>query len=382
MTTPLRVAINGFGRIGRLMFRLGFGDPDFEFVAVNDLGDAENLAYLLRHDSVYRDYLQEVRIKNNELSIGKTKSIAQFVIGEKEIPFLQEKDPANLPWKELGIDLVIESTGAFESYEKAKVHLAAGAKRVLISAPAKDPDGKLSVSNGAGEDSSMDSTSSPQAGSEQAAGQIIGRTVLLGVNEDELKTCQISSNGSCTTNSAHPVIQILSEKLGIKKAMLSTVHAVTSTQNIVDGPTKGSDFRRGRSGPYNIVPSTTGAATAVTRVVKDLTGKFDGIAFRVPVISGSVSNITFVVGRPTTVEEVNQILIEASKDPRWSKILKVSNEQLVSSDIIGEEYGAIVDSLMTKVIDGDLVNVLSWYDNEMGYVRTLIEHSRAIKAVL
>ena len=370
MTTPLRVAINGFGRIGRLVFRLASDDSDFEFVAVNDLGDAENLAYLLRHDSVYRKYQKVVSIENKELSIGKTKSIAQFVVDGKEIPFLSEKEPLNLPWKELGVDLVIESTGVFESYEKAKVHLQAGAKRVLISAPAKD------------EDSSMDSTSSPQANSEQVAGQVIGKTVLLGVNEEDLKTCQISSNGSCTTNSAYPVIQILQEKLGIKKAMLSTVHAVTSTQNIVDGPTKGSDFRRGRSGPYNIAPSTTGAATAVTRAIKDLVGKFDGVAYRVPVIVGSASNITFVANRPTTVEEVNQILTDASKDARWSKILKVSDEQLVSSDIIGEEYGAIVDSLMTKVIDGDLVNVLSWYDNEMGYVRTLIEHSRAIKNIM
>ncbi len=352
MNQPLRVAINGFGRIGRLMLRLGFSDPDFEFVVINDLGDAENLIYLLQHDSVYREYSRELRIKNNELSIGKTKSIAQFVVDGKEIPFLSEKEPLSLPWKELDVDLVIESTGVFESYEKAKVHLQAGARRVLISAPAKDEDG-------------------PD-----------GKTVLMGVNESDLKTCLISSNGSCTTNSAHPVIQILSEKLGIKKAMLSTVHALTSTQNLVDGPTKGSDFRRGRSGPYNIVPSTTGAATAVTRAVKELAGKFDGIAFRVPVISGSASNITFVASRPTTAQEVNQILVEASKDPRWSKILKVSNEQLVSSDIIGEEYGAIVDSLLTKVIDGDLVNIVSWYDNEMGYTRTLIEHARKIKEIL
>lgn len=352
MDKPLRVAINGFGRIGRLMFRLGFGDPDFEFVAVNDLGNAENLTYLLQHDSVYRKYSKEVKLEAKEQKFSKTTSISRLSVDGKPILFLSEKEPLNLPWQELGVDLVIESTGAFESYEKAKVHLQAGAKRVLISAPAKDEDG------------------------------VDGKTVLMGVNEQDLKTCLISSNGSCTTNSVHPVIQVLQEKLGIKKSMLATVHAVTSTQNLVDGPTKGSDFRRGRSGPYNIVPSTTGAATAVTRAVKDLQGKFDGVAYRVPVIAGSVSNITFVASRPTTVQEVNQILIDASKDTRWSKILKVSDEQLVSSDIIGEEYGAIVDSLMTKVIDGDLVNVLSWYDNEMGYVRTLIEHARAIKQVL
>ena len=351
MNIPLRVAINGFGRIGRLVFRLGFGDPDFEFVAVNDLGNAENLAYLLRHDSVYRDFNKVVELKLEEKTIGKTVSRGRFTVAGKQVLFLSEKDPANLPWKELKIDLVIESTGVFESYEEAKVHLAAGAKRVLISAPAKDEDGAN------------------------------GKTVLLGVNEDDLKTCQISSNGSCTTNSAHPVIQVLQEKLGIKKAMLSTIHAVTATQNLVDGPTKGKDFRRGRSGAYNIVPSTTGAATSVTRAVKDLQGKFDGLAYRVPVVAGSVSNITFVASRPTTIEEVNQILTKASQEPRWSKVLKVSTEQLVSSDIIGEEHGAVVDSLMTKVVDGDLVTVLSWYDNEMGYTRTLIEHARKIKEI-
>jgi len=352
MQKPLRLAINGFGRIGRLVFRLASGDPDFEFVAVNDLGNAENLAYLLQHDSVYRKYGKEVSLKIEDQALSKTTSHAKLVVDNKPIIFLSEKEPLNLPWQELGIDLVIESTGVFESYEKAKVHLQAGAKRVLISAPAKDEDG------------------------------VDGKTVLMGVNESDLKTCLISSNGSCTTNSAHPVIQALNEKLGVKKAMLSTVHAVTATQNIVDGPAKDSDFRRGRSGPYNIVPSTTGAATAVTRAVKELQGRFDGVAFRVPVISGSVSDITFLASRPTTKEEVNQILIDASKDPRFSKILKVSNEQLVSSDVIGEEAGAIVDLEMTKVVDSDLVKVLSWYDNEMGYTRTLVEHARAIKQVL
>lgn len=352
MQKPLRVAINGFGRIGRLMFRLAFGDPDFEFVAINDLGNAENLIYLLQHDSVYRKYGKEVKLETKEQRFLKTASVSQLSVDGRSVIFLSEKEPLNLPWQELGIDLVIESTGVFESYEKAKVHLQAGAKRVLISAPAKDEDGEN------------------------------GRTVLMGVNESDLKTCLISSNGSCTTNAAHPVIQVLQEKLGVKKAVLSTAHAVTSTQGIVDGPVKGSDFRRGRSGPYNIVPSTTGAAIAVTRAVKDLAGKFDGIAFRVPVVSGSIADITFLASRPTTKEEVNQILTDASKEPRWARVLRVSNEQLVSSDIIGEEYGAVVDLPMTKVVDGDLVKVLSWYDNEMGYTRTLIEHARKIKEIL
>ncbi len=352
MTQPLRVAINGFGRIGRLTVRLAWGDPDFEFVIINDLGDAHNLAYLLQHDSVYRAYDTKVEIVEQEQQFSKTKSSSQVSIGGKAVTFISEKDPANLPWKELNIDLVVESTGAFESYEKAKAHLDAGAKRVLISAPAKDEDGAL------------------------------GKTVLMGVNEDDLKTCLISSNGSCTTNSGHPVITVLNEKLGIKKAMLSTIHGVTATQNIVDGPVKGSDYRRGRSGPYNIVPSTTGAAIAVTRAVKELAGRFDGTAFRVPVIAGSVSSITMLASRPTTAQEVNQMLRDASHEPRWEKVLNVSDEQLVSTDIIGKEYGAIVDSLLTKVVDGDLVNVLSWYDNEMGYTRTLVEHMRKIKEVL
>jgi len=258
----------------------------------------------------------------------------------------------NLPWQDLEVDLVIESTGFFESYEKSEAHIKAGAKRVLISAPTKDEDGPN------------------------------GKTVLLGINEDDLKTCSISSNASCTTNSAHPVIQVLHEKIGIKKAMLSTVHALTATQNLVDGPTKGVDYRRGRSGAYNIAPSTTGAAVAVTRAIKDLQGKFDGLAFRVPVVAGSVSDITFVANRPTTVDEVNGFLIEASKHPRWNKILAVTDEQIVSSDIIGQEFGAIVDLPMTRVVDGDLVKVLSWYDNEMGYTRTLLEHARKIKTIL
>ncbi|MEW5805127.1 MAG: glyceraldehyde 3-phosphate dehydrogenase NAD-binding domain-containing protein [Patescibacteria group bacterium] len=352
MTKPLRIAINGFGRIGRLVFRLGFGDPDFEFVALNDLGEPENMLYLLKYDTVYGRYGKELGIKNNELSVGKAKSSAQLVIGGKELPLFQEKEPLNLPWQELDIDLVIESTGAFESYEKAKVHLDAGAKRILLSAPSKDEDGEN------------------------------GKTVLIGVNEDDLKTCLISSNGSCTTNSAHPVIQILSEKIGIKKAILSTVHGYTATQNLVDGPVKGHDLRRGRAAGQNIVPSTTGAATTVTKAVKELAGRFDGIAFRVPVVAGSIADITMLMTRETTPEEINQILEEAAKEPRWNKIMKTTNEPLVSSDIVGQAYGAIVDLGFTKVVDGDLVKVLSWYDNEMGYTRTLIEHARAIKRVL
>ncbi len=342
--TKAKISINGFGRIGRLIFRQVFGRPEFEFVAINDLGDVENLAYLLKYDTVYGKYEKEV---NADVARGLL-----FVDGV-EVKFLQVKDPAALPWKDLGIDIAIESTGLFESYEKAKMHLASGAKRVVITAPAKDEDGPN------------------------------GKTVLMGINEDELKTVQLTSNGSCTTNSASPVIQILSENPGIVKAMLSTVHSYTATQAIVDGPIRGGkDYRRGRAAAQNISPSTTGAAIAVTRAIPDLKGKFDGMAFRVPTVAGSISDITFVSKRPTTVEEINQILRDAAASPRWQGILKVTDEQLVSSDIVGDPFGAIVDLNFTKVVDGDLVKVLSWYDNEAGYVSTLVRHVLKIAELL
>jgi len=331
-----RVAINGFGRIGRLFFRQAFDRSDLEIVALNDLGDVENLAYLLKYDTVYGRYDKEIEadIPNGILKVGG-----------KEIKFLQVKDPTQLPWKDLNIDIVIESTGFFDEYEKAKVHIAAGAKRVVITAPARDEDG-------------------PE-----------GKTVLMGVNEDDLKTCVVTSNGSCTTNSSSPVIQVLSENPGIVKAMLSTVHSYTATQSIVDSPIRGGkDYRRGRAAAENISPSTTGAAIAVTRAIPSLKGMFDGIAFRVPSITGSISDITFVAKRKTSVEEINKLLTDAANSDRWKGILKVTHDQLVSKDIVGEPYGAIVDLGFTKVIDGDLVKVLSWYDNEAGYVSTLIKH--------
>lgn len=328
-----RIAINGFGRIGRLFFRQAFARLELEIVAINDLGDLKNLAYLLRYDTVYGRYGKDVTTKGDAL-----------VVDGKEIKVLQEKDPAKLPWKDLQIDIVVESTGFFESYEKAKAHIAAGAKRVVITAPANDADGTG------------------------------GKTVLMGVNDGELKTAVLTSNGSCTTNAASPVIQIMSENPGIAKAILSTVHGYTATQNLVDGPTKGADFRRGRAAAQNIVPSSTGAATAVTRAIRELEGKFDGVAIRVPIVSGSLADITFLAKRKTSAEEINEIFRKAAAEPRWQGILKVTDDQVVSSDIIGEPYGAIVDLNFTKVIGGDLVKVFSWYDNEYGYVATLIKH--------
>jgi glyceraldehyde 3-phosphate dehydrogenase len=244
----------------------------------------------------------------------------------------------------LGIDIAIESTGVFETFEKAKMHLTAGAKKVVLTAPAKDED------------------------TEDA------KTILLGVNEDQFKTCNVSSNGSCTTNATSPIVTIMSEEIGIQKAFLNTVHGYTATQNLVDGPTRGKDMRRGRAAAQNIVPSSTGAAISVTRGLPELSGRFDGVAMRVPTITGSLAVITFLANRKTSEEEINEIFRKAAKSPRWKGILKVSEDQLVSSDTVGEPYGAIVDLQFTKVIDGDLATVFSWYDNEAGYVATLVGH--------
>ena len=334
-----RVAINGFGRIGRLFFRQAFGHEALEIVAVNDLGDLENLAYLLSYDTVYGRWPHAV-------SCDAARGV--LTVDGQDVKVLQVKDAATLPWKDLRIDVVIESTGALESFEKAKVHLDAGAKRVVLTAPAKDAEG--------------------------TAG---GKTILMGVNDEHFSACTVTSNGSCTTNASAPVIQVLSENPGVHKAVLSTVHAYTATQSIVDGPVKGGkDFRRGRAAAQNFSPSTTGAAIAVSRVVPELSGKFDGFAIRVPVPTVSLADITFLAKRRVTVDEINGILEEASKLPRWEGILKVTRDQVVSSDIVAEPYGAIVDLNFTKVIDGDLVKVLAWYDNEWGYVATLLRHVR------
>ncbi|MDP2665026.1 MAG: type I glyceraldehyde-3-phosphate dehydrogenase [bacterium] len=334
----IRVAINGFGRIGRAFARLSqnrgmdsTGSPQVEIVAVNDLGSLENLAYLLKYDTVYGRAPFSVEYQGEAL-----------LIDGKEVKFYSEKDPANLPWKDLAIDVVVESTGFFTDYAKAQAHITAGAKRVVITAPVK------------GESD-------------------IGATVLMGLNEEKLTTCQITSNASCTTNSASPIIAILDEAIGIEKAILSTAHAYTASQSIVDGPSR-KDMREGRAAAMNIVPTTTGAATAVTEAYPQLTGKFDGISLRVPVVAGSIADITFISKRQTTREEVNDILRKASNDQRWEGIFKTTDEELVSSDIVGEPYASIADLGMTRVVDGTLVKVLAWYDNEMGYTESLVRH--------
>lgn len=327
-----KVAINGFGRIGRAFFKLAIKRPELEIVAINDLGELENLAYLLKYDSAYGHFDKEVSVKDGKL-----------VVDGKEFMFIQQKDATQLPWGQLGIDIVVESTGVFESYEKASVHKQAGAKRVVLTAPAKDDD------------------------------TADAKTILMGINADQMGTCSMSSNGSCTTNSVSPVVQILNEKLGVKKAFLNTVHSYTATQSLIDGPSKGSDWRRGRAAAHNITPSSTGAAISVARVL-NMGTTFDGMAMRVPTITGSISCISFVSARPTTKEEINSILEEAARDPRWQGIFTVTREQLVSSDIIGNPHAAIADLSLTKVVDSDLCAVYSWYDNEEGYTNTLVRH--------
>lgn len=333
-----RIAINGFGRIGRTFFRSAYNHPDIDIVAINDLGSLENLAYLLTYDSVYGRSPFSVAVKDNKL-----------IVDGKEISFVQEREPEKLPWKDSNIDIVVESTGFFTNYEGAKKHLDAGAKRVVISAPAKgDP----------------------------AAAQVNGATVLMGVNDDLLKTCDISSNASCTTNATSPLIAIMKEAIGVEKAILNTVHAYTSTQALVDSPNK-KDPRKGRAAALNIIPASTGAAIATTKAHPELEGKFDGIALRVPVPVGSLVDVTFVASKKTTVEEVNAALKKAAGEERWSNIFTATDEPLVSSDIIGSRVGSIADLTSTRVVDGDLVKIFAWYDNETSYTQTLVEHVAA-----
>lgn len=328
----IRVGINGFGRIGRAFVRAAVHDPGVDIVAINDLGEIGNLAYLLEFDSVYRRFPARVAVEGGDL-----------VVGAKQIKFLSIKEPAQLPWGQVGVDVVVESTGVFDSYEKSQAHLAAGAKRVVITAPVRDE-----LPNAA--------------------------TVLVGVNEEKFSNVTISSNASCTTNSASPLIAILDEALGIEKALLNTVHSYTATQSLVDAPVKGADKRRGRAAAHNIVPSSTGAAIAVTKAYPNLAGLFDGISVRVPTISGSLVDITFVAKRATSAEEVNDILRKAALEPRWQGIFAASDEPLVSSDIIDTEHASIADLEMTRVVGDTLVKVMAWYDNEMGYAHTLLRH--------
>lgn len=330
----IKVAINGFGRIGRAFLKQSWDREEIEVVAVNDLGNLENMAYLLKYDTVYRKWNHNVEVSGSDL-----------IIDGRKIKFVSEKDATKLPWKDLDIDVVVESTGLFTAFDKANVHINAGAKRVVISAPAKG-----------GEDAS-----------------IKGETILMGVNEEKFGTCAITSNASCTTNAASPLIAILDENFGIEKAILNTVHGYTASQALVDGPSK-KDVREGRAAAQNIVPSSTGAAIAVTKAFTKLEGLFDGISIRVPVPAGSIVDVTFISKKETTAEEINNVLREAAKQDRWKNIFSATDEELVSSDILGSHYGSIADLKMTRVVAGNLVKVMAWYDNEAGYTYTLVDH--------
>lgn len=323
-----RVAINGFGRIGRNAFKIAFERSDIDIVAINDLTESDSLAYLLKYDSNYGTYQHDV-------SHGK-KSIT--VSGE-EVQVYSERDPAALPWKELGVDIVIEATGLFRNTADAKKHIEAGAKRVVITAPAKDDETE---------------------------------TIVLGVNDDQLDGDKlVISNASCTTNSLGAAMTILDQEFGIKKSMLTTVHSYTASQKLLDAPAK--DFREGRNAAENIVPTSTGAALALAKVYPKLKGKFDGISMRVPTPVVSISDVTALLSRSVTVEEVNSALEQASKDPFYQGILGVSREELVSRDYIGSSYSGVVDLPLTRVVDGDLVKICIWYDNEWGYCNRLVE---------
>lgn len=323
-----RVAINGFGRIGRNAFKIAFERTDVEIVAINDLTDTKTLAYLLQHDTNYGLYDKKVTFDQHHL----------IVEGQK-IPVSAEKLPKDLPWKELDVDVVIESTGRFTKSEDARGHLEAGAKKVVLSGPTKSED--------------VD-------------------TVVFGANDDDLlKSTDIVSNASCTTNSLAAVMSILDSEFGVEKAMLTTVHSYTASQALQDSPNK--DLREGRAAAENIVPTTTGAAIAVTLTVPQLKGKFDGLSVRVPTPVVSLSDITLLLKQDTTVEELNSALKKAIKEPYYQGILDYTDEQLVSSDFIGNSHSGIVDSLLTNVVDGNLVKVVVWYDNEWGYSNRLVE---------
>lgn len=331
----IRVAINGFGRIGRGFFRAAHEHNEFEVVAINDLASPENLAYLLKYDTVYG------RAKFDVVAGEKA-----LIVDGKQVTVLAEKEPAALPWGAMDIDIVIESTGFFTEAEKAQAHITAGAKKVVISAPGKG-DGL--------------------------------ETILIGANEEKFGTSDITSNASCTTNAASPLIGILDEAIGIERAVLNTTHGYTASQSLVDGG-KAKDMREQRAAAQNMVPTSTGAAKATALAYPQLKGKFDGISVRVPVPAGSLVDVTFVPKRATTVEEVNDALRKAAASDRWKSVFAVTEEPLVSSDILGLPYGSIADLGMTRVVDGQLVKVLAWYDNEMGYTHTLIEHVLRVAA--
>jgi glyceraldehyde 3-phosphate dehydrogenase len=323
-----KIGINGFGRIGRNAFKIAFDRSDLEVIAINDLTDTKTLAYLLQHDSNYGAYKHVVGYDETGI-----------IVDGQHIKVLAEKDPAALPWGDLEVEIVIESTGRFTEKEKAELHITAGAKRVVISGPSKS-DG-------------VD-------------------TIVLGANEDKIEGAStIISNASCTTNSLGAVMAILDAEFGVEKSLLTTVHSYTASQALQDAPSK--DLREGRNAAENIVPTTTGAAIAVTKTLPQLAGKFDGLSIRVPTPVVSISDVTVLLGRDATVEEINETFKKAAQEPFYQGILGVSEEPLVSRDYIGNSHSGVVDLLLTKVVGGNLAKVMVWYDNEWGYSNRLVE---------
>ena len=324
----VKIAINGFGRIGRNAFKIAFERSDVEIVAVNDLTDTKTLAYLLKYDSNYGTYQHSV-----------TSDDTHLVVNSQKIVVLAEKDPAALPWADLGVDLVIESTGFFTDKDGASKHITAGAKRVVISGPTKS-DG-------------VD-------------------TIVLGANEDRIAgATEVISNASCTTNSLGMVMAILDAEFGVEKSLLTTVHSYTASQALQDAPKK--DLREGRNAAENIVPTSTGAAIAVTKALPGLVGKFDGISMRVPTPVVSISDVTALLSKDVTVDEINETFKKAANDPFYQGILAVSDEPLVSRDYIGNSHSGTVDLALTRVVGGNLIKVCIWYDNEWGYSNRLVE---------
>ncbi len=331
----VKVGINGFGRIGRQAFKIAMDKPEIEIVGINDLSATSVLAHLLKYDSNYGRF-------HHEISFDETN----IIVDGKKYPVTAEKDPVNLPWGKFNTDVVIESTGRFTDSASASAHIKAGAKHVVISAPAKDEG--------------------------------VTPTIVLGVNAGNYNGQPIVSNASCTTNCIAPVLDVLQNKFGIEKAFMSTIHSYTAEQNLVDGPPPGgkaNDLRRARAAAVNIIPTTTGAAISAAQVIPELKGKFDGVSFRVPTPVGSLSDFTLLMKKNVTKEEVNQAFIDAASSPKYKGILEASNEQLVLADIVGNPASCVVDLGLTQVVDGNFLKVIAWYDNEFGYSNRLVEET-------
>lgn len=329
----ITISINGFGRIGRNAFKIALTKKNVRVAAINDLGDINNLAYLLKHDSVYGNYDKTVKVEGNNL-----------VVAGKKYPVYSIANPTELPWKKLKVDVVLECTGIFTKKEDVEKHLAAGAKKVVISAPTDSADVK---------------------------------TAVIGVNDTEIRGEKIIANASCTTNCVAPIIAVLEKVFGVEKALLTTAHAATASQRSVDLVDK-KDWRRGRSSLNNIIPSTTGAVKAMALVLPSVKNKFDGVSLRVPVICGSISDIVVLLKKDATADLVNNALRKAAQTPSLKGILEMSDEELVSTDILGTTASAIVDAKYTRVVAGNLVKILAWYDNEWGYCNRLVEMASKI----